>query len=628
MRRRLGLPAATVSYDEAAPTLAELESRLSRDLERGTTGLGPHLHDIELTVGERELRSFASQGEQRVAVLSLVLAEAEAIAVEVGCPAARSARRRPLGARRGPPPRARGARPRPGPDDRDGDLTGRAPGRPGAVARRILGERTDGVEGHGADRTRRSRTPWRRAAAAQWLALGGDHRGLAGGGRRSGRRGRRGRCDWRATERCTWRRRRRPGRSSSTGSLPRYRSGWPQRSGPSAPAKLRFRVGPIPEHGRTSDEPAAASAEPFRTTPETASAGRGGRGRDRGSGAARNRSQERHARASRGPAPTAISDRLPAARKTSICRAFSIGRSSLHRKGHHGPGRPRAGPASTRHVHRVDGIARPSSPRLRGRRQRRRRGARRPQRARRRHDPPGQLGHRRGRRRGHSGRRHRRSGAARADRRADEAARRRQVRRRRLQGLRRAARRRRLGRERALGVARRRGPARREGLPAGVRARRADDRHGDDRRRSEGRVGDDDLVPPRPRGLRRDRVRRRDALAATPRDGVPHARPQDRPPRRARRRQDRGVPLRGRDPRLRRARQRVQGHRPQAHRLLRGRERRGPGRGRDAVEQLVRRVGVLVREQHQHDRGRRAPLGLPLGADPDAQQLRAQRRAC
>ncbi len=42
--------------------------------------------------------------------------------------------------------------------------------------------------------------------------------------------------------------------------------------GPSAPAKLRFRVGPIPEHGRTSDEPASASAEPLRTTPETASA--------------------------------------------------------------------------------------------------------------------------------------------------------------------------------------------------------------------------------------------------------------------------------------------------------------------------------------------------------------------
>ena len=49
--------------------------------------------------------------------------------------------------------------------------------------------------------------------------------------------------------------------------------------------------------------------------------------------------------------------------------------------------------------------------------------------------------------------------------------------------------------------------------------------------------------------------------------------------------------------------------------LLRGRERRRPGRDRDAVEQLLRRVGLLVREQHQHDRGRHASLGLPRGAD-------------
>ena len=42
----------------------------------------------------------------------------------------------------------------------------------------------------------------------------------------------------------------------------------------------------------------------------------------------------------------------------------------------------------------------------------------------------------------------------------------------------------------------------------------------------------------------------------------------------------------------------------------------GPGRGRDAVEHLLPGVGLLVRQQHQHPRGRLAPLGLPLGADP------------
>jgi DNA replication and repair protein RecF len=83
---RLGVAAVTISYDSAAPTVAEHEARLSRDLERGVTGIGPHLHDVDLMVGERELRHYASQGEQRVAVLSLVLAEAEAIGSRTGVP--------------------------------------------------------------------------------------------------------------------------------------------------------------------------------------------------------------------------------------------------------------------------------------------------------------------------------------------------------------------------------------------------------------------------------------------------------------------------------------------------------------------------------------------------------------
>ena len=53
------------------------EARLARDLERGTTGLGPHLDDVLIASGERDLRQFGSQGEQRLAVLSLLLAEAE-----------------------------------------------------------------------------------------------------------------------------------------------------------------------------------------------------------------------------------------------------------------------------------------------------------------------------------------------------------------------------------------------------------------------------------------------------------------------------------------------------------------------------------------------------------------------
>jgi DNA replication and repair protein RecF len=73
----LGLPAARLVYDAEPPTAAQLEARLSRDLERGTTGVGPHLDDVLVASGDRDLRQYGSQGEQRLAVLSLLLAEAE-----------------------------------------------------------------------------------------------------------------------------------------------------------------------------------------------------------------------------------------------------------------------------------------------------------------------------------------------------------------------------------------------------------------------------------------------------------------------------------------------------------------------------------------------------------------------
>ena len=82
----LGLPAATLDYTGEPPTAAALEARLDRDLERGVTGLGPHLDDITIRSGERELRTFGSQGEQRLAVLSLLLAEAEVLAEQRGTP--------------------------------------------------------------------------------------------------------------------------------------------------------------------------------------------------------------------------------------------------------------------------------------------------------------------------------------------------------------------------------------------------------------------------------------------------------------------------------------------------------------------------------------------------------------
>jgi len=75
----LGLESAVLGYDGEAPSVAELDARLDRDLDRGLTGAGPHLHDVRLEAQGRELRSFGSQGEQRIAVLALVLAEADVL---------------------------------------------------------------------------------------------------------------------------------------------------------------------------------------------------------------------------------------------------------------------------------------------------------------------------------------------------------------------------------------------------------------------------------------------------------------------------------------------------------------------------------------------------------------------
>jgi DNA replication and repair protein RecF len=82
----LGLADGLLSYEEQPLALADLEARLDRDLERGTTGAGPHLRDVAIRAGDRDLRSFGSQGEQRTAVLGLLLAEAVALAELRGAP--------------------------------------------------------------------------------------------------------------------------------------------------------------------------------------------------------------------------------------------------------------------------------------------------------------------------------------------------------------------------------------------------------------------------------------------------------------------------------------------------------------------------------------------------------------
>jgi DNA replication and repair protein RecF len=59
-----------------------LQQRRSRDVERAATGAGPHLDDIMLFEHERDLRLYGSQGEQRRALLALLLAEADLLSGE------------------------------------------------------------------------------------------------------------------------------------------------------------------------------------------------------------------------------------------------------------------------------------------------------------------------------------------------------------------------------------------------------------------------------------------------------------------------------------------------------------------------------------------------------------------
>jgi DNA replication and repair protein RecF len=82
----LGLERASLRYEGEPPTVAGLASALERDLERGATSVGPHLDDVAIVAGDRALRSFGSQGEQRLALLALLLAEAETITDRTGVP--------------------------------------------------------------------------------------------------------------------------------------------------------------------------------------------------------------------------------------------------------------------------------------------------------------------------------------------------------------------------------------------------------------------------------------------------------------------------------------------------------------------------------------------------------------
>jgi DNA replication and repair protein RecF len=91
--RELGLegsPALAYRARSSATTAEELEleleASLASDLERGFTTHGPHRDELALELDGRLLRRFGSQGQQRIALLALLLAERDMLAAARSAP--------------------------------------------------------------------------------------------------------------------------------------------------------------------------------------------------------------------------------------------------------------------------------------------------------------------------------------------------------------------------------------------------------------------------------------------------------------------------------------------------------------------------------------------------------------
>ncbi|MFZ5441136.1 MAG: DNA replication/repair protein RecF [Myxococcota bacterium] len=80
-----GLQFGMASESELAQRMLDrLDARLSRDVERGFTSVGPHADDVDITLGEKPARAFASQGQSRALVLAWKVAEIENLQAQNG----------------------------------------------------------------------------------------------------------------------------------------------------------------------------------------------------------------------------------------------------------------------------------------------------------------------------------------------------------------------------------------------------------------------------------------------------------------------------------------------------------------------------------------------------------------
>jgi DNA replication and repair protein RecF len=71
----------SAAHDDAE-LRAELRERRDSDLTRGFSGHGPHLDELAISVAGKAARRYASQGQQRTALLALLFAERDALLAE------------------------------------------------------------------------------------------------------------------------------------------------------------------------------------------------------------------------------------------------------------------------------------------------------------------------------------------------------------------------------------------------------------------------------------------------------------------------------------------------------------------------------------------------------------------
>ena len=60
------------------------EKQQTREVEQGTTLIGPHRDDVQFLVNDKDVQAFGSQGQQRTTALSVKLAEIDLMKAQTG----------------------------------------------------------------------------------------------------------------------------------------------------------------------------------------------------------------------------------------------------------------------------------------------------------------------------------------------------------------------------------------------------------------------------------------------------------------------------------------------------------------------------------------------------------------